>query len=55
MVPVACLKCSVVVFETASGGWQFDPTNGMHRSARDGIGREGEFEWCPTPALALPG
>jgi hypothetical protein len=25
MAPVACPKCSVVVYQTASGGWRFEP------------------------------
>jgi hypothetical protein len=54
MAPVACPKCSVVVFETASGGWRFDPPTGCVDLQGTEWGAKGEFEWCPTLAVAMP-
>src|SRR5258705_5717395 len=54
MAPVACPKCSVVVFETASGRWRFDPPTGCVDLQGTEWGAKGEFEWCPTLALAMP-
>jgi hypothetical protein len=54
MAPVACPKCSVVVFETASGGWRFDPPTGCVDLQDTEWGAKGEFEWCPTLAVAMP-
>src|SRR5256885_8116137 len=42
MPPVACPKCSVVVYETASGGWRFDPPTGCV----DRIGSNGPNLCC---------
>jgi hypothetical protein len=54
MAPVACPKCSVVVYETASGGWRFDPPTGCVDLEGTEWGAKGEFEWCPTLAVAMP-
>jgi hypothetical protein len=54
MAPVACPKCSVVVLETASGGWRFDPPTGCVDLQGTEWGAKGEFEWCPTLAVAMP-
>jgi hypothetical protein len=54
MAPVACPKCSVVVYETASGGLRFDPPTGCVDLQGTEWGAKGEFEWCPTLALAMP-
>ena len=54
MAPVACPKCPVVVYETASGGWRFDPRTGCVDLRDTEWGAKGEFEWCPTLAVAMP-
>src|SRR5512133_2847990 len=54
MAPVACPKCSVVVYETASGGWRFEPPTGCVDLQGTELGAKGEFEWCPTLAVAMP-
>jgi hypothetical protein len=54
MAPVACPKCSVVVYQTASGGWRFDPPTGCVDLEGTEWGAKGEFEWCPTLAVAMP-
>ena len=54
MAPVACPKCPVVVYETASGGWRFDPPTGCVDLRDTEWGAKGEFEWCPTLAAAMP-
>ena len=54
MATVACPKCSVVVYETASGGWRFDPPTGCVDLRDTEWGAKGEFEWCPTLAAAMP-
>src|SRR4029453_9286722 len=54
MAPVACPKCSVVVYETASGGWGFDPQTGCVDLEGTEWGAKGEFEWWPTIAVAMP-
>jgi hypothetical protein len=54
MAPVACPKWSVVVYKTASGAWRFDPPNGCVDLAGTEWGAKGEFEWCPTLAVAMP-
>jgi hypothetical protein len=41
MAPVACPKCSVVVYETTSGGWRFDPPTGcVDLEGTDGARRD---------------
>jgi hypothetical protein len=54
MAPVACPKWSVVVYKTASGAWRFDPPNGCVDLEGTEWGAKGEFEWCPTLAVAMP-
>ena len=54
MAPVACPKCSVVAYQTASGGWRFDPPTGCVDLQGTEWGAKGEFEWCPTLAVAMP-
>jgi hypothetical protein len=54
MALVACPKCSVVVYETASGGWRFDPPTGCVDLEGTKWGAKGEFQWCPTLAVAMP-
>jgi hypothetical protein len=52
--PVACPKCSVVVHETAAGGWRFDPPTGCIDLRDTEWGAKGELEWCPTLAATMP-
>jgi hypothetical protein len=54
MAPVACPKCTVVAYETASGGWRFEPSSGCIDLRSTDWGKKGEFEWCPTLAVAMP-
>ena len=54
MAPVACPKCSVVAYQTASGGWRFDPPTGCVDLEGTEWGAKGEFELCPTLAVAMP-
>ena len=54
MAPVACPKCSVVAYETASGGWRFDSPTGCIDLRDTEWGAKGELEWCPTLAVAMP-
>jgi hypothetical protein len=54
MAPVACPKCPIVVHETGSGGWRFDPPTGCFDLHGTEWGAKGAFEWCPTLALTMP-
>jgi hypothetical protein len=54
MAPVACSKCPVVAYETASGGWRFDPSIGCVDLQDTEWGAKGELQWCPTLAAAMP-
>jgi hypothetical protein len=54
MAPIACPSCSVVAYETASGGWRFDPPTGCTDLRDTEWGAKGELEWCPTLAAATP-
>ena len=54
MASVACPKCAVVAYETTSGGWRFEPSSGCIDLRSTDWGTKGEFEWCPTLALAMP-
>lgn len=54
MTPVACPKCPVVAYETASGGWRFQPATGCVDLRGTEWGAKGELEWCPTLAAAMP-
>ena len=51
MAHVAYPKCSVVVYETASGGRRFDPPTGCVDLEGTEWGAKG---WCPTLAVAMP-
>jgi hypothetical protein len=44
----------VVAYQTASGGWRFDPPTGCVDLQATEWGAKGEFEWCPTLAVAMP-
>ena len=54
MAPVPCPKCPVVVHQTGSRGWVFDPPAGCVDLEGTEWGANGEFEWCPTLAIAMP-
>jgi hypothetical protein len=54
MASVACPKCAVVAYETTSGGWRLEPSSGCIDLRSTDWGTKGEFEWCPTLALAMP-
>src|SRR6266849_3054017 len=54
MAPVACSKCSVVAYETDSGGWRFDPSTGCVDLRDTEWGAKGALEWCPTIVAAMP-
>jgi hypothetical protein len=54
MAPVACPKCLAVAYETASGGWRFEPATRCVDLRDTEWGAKGELEWCPTLAAAMP-
>ena len=54
MAPVACPNCSIVAYETVSGGWRFDPPTGCVELRDTEWGAKGELEWCPALAAAMP-
>src|SRR5437764_1037580 len=47
-------KCTVVAYETTAGGWRFEPSSGCNDLRSTDWGTKGEFEWCPTLAIAMP-
>jgi hypothetical protein len=55
MAPVACPKCSVVVYETASRGWRFDPPTGCIDLQGTEWGAKGEFEWVSYSCASYAG
>jgi hypothetical protein len=61
MAPVACPKCSVAVYETASGGWRFDPPTGCIDLEGTEWGAKGELTVTSEPGkgsvftVRLPG
>jgi hypothetical protein len=54
MSSFACPKCSVVGYETTSGGWRFEPSSGCMDLRSTDWGAKGQLEWRLTLAVAMP-